>query len=251
MKFANLKISTRLGIGFAVVLSLTMAMTAIGIARLHALSQATDDMQESTIKERLAAEWYGGVIANSVRTIARVKTTVGDEDKRLEQEMTAQSKLLSALQRDLEARVKSPEGMRRLAVVADKRQQYVAIRKKVFEFKKSMNTGDEAALAAQIDSQLVLATNAYSQSVADVLDFQKDVFKQTKQTADAVYASGRTALLMLGAAAMVLGAMLAWLLSRGITRPIRYAVSVAKVVAAGDLSTHIDVVSTDETGELL
>ena len=251
MQFANLKIRTRLGIGFAIVLSLTILMTAIGIARLQALAQATEDMQESTIKERLAAEWYAGVIANSVRTIARVKSTAADEDKRLGAEMTTQSTSLSVLQRDLEARVKSTEGKRRLAVVADKRQNYIAIRKKVFEFKKSMQAGDEAALATQVDSLLAPATSAYSESVADVLDFQKSVFKQTKLAADAVYASGRSALLVLGAAALLLGTALAWILSRGITRPIEYAVSVAKVVASGDLSTHIEVASTDETGELL
>ena len=165
--------------------------------------------------------------------------------------MEAYSATMSKVQKELESRIKSVEGKRLLAVVAEKRQAYVDIRKKVFETKKVLKPGEEAVLTKQIDLQMMPAMTAYEQSVKDLLNRQKEVFKNSKMEADEVYAAGRTLLLALGAAAVVLGALLAWMLSRSITRPLNYAVTVAEAVASGDLSTHIEVTSKDETGQLL
>ncbi|MGZ8358194.1 MAG: methyl-accepting chemotaxis protein, partial [Telluria sp.] len=58
-------------------------------------------------------------------------------------------------------------------------------------------------------------------------------------------------LLALGAAALVLGSIMAWLLSRSITRPLARAVVVARTVAQGDLRSDIETGSRDEVGQLL
>jgi methyl-accepting chemotaxis protein len=51
--------------------------------------------------------------------------------------------------------------------------------------------------------------------------------------------------------AMLAAAMLTWLLAYSITAPIGRAVKVAQAVAEGDLSTHVAITSSDETGKLL
>jgi methyl-accepting chemotaxis protein len=251
MHIKNLKIGTRLALAFALVLSLTVLMTIVGVTRLQALSQATTDMEESTIKERLAASWSAGVNANSVRTFARARTTSAEDEAKFKQEMDAQSASLSKLQKDLEDKVKSVEGKQRLAMAAEKRKEYVAARDSVFQLKHSMKPGEEATLAKIIDDKLVPAVNDYSKAVSNVLERQKDQFKNSKLAADEVFASGRTLLLTFGGIAVALGVVLAWLLSRSITHPLGYAVKVAQTVASGDLSTRIDVHSKDETGQLL
>lgn len=52
-------------------------------------------------------------------------------------------------------------------------------------------------------------------------------------------------------AVLVLGAVGAWLITRSIIRPIDAAVKVAQTVAKGDLTSHIEVRSSDEIGQLL
>lgn len=54
-----------------------------------------------------------------------------------------------------------------------------------------------------------------------------------------------------GVSAILLGTGLAIWLGRNITGPLAYAVNVAKRVAKGDLTTRIEVRSSDETGQLL
>jgi methyl-accepting chemotaxis protein len=84
-----------------------------------------------------------------------------------------------------------------------------------------------------------------------VLAFQGKVFDDANVRIDEVYANARLVLAVLGALALVLGALLAWLLSRSITRPLQDAVDIAQTVAAGDLTRDIDVRSQDEVGRLL
>ena len=49
----------------------------------------------------------------------------------------------------------------------------------------------------------------------------------------------------------IIGTAFAFMFTRGLTRPLRQAVSVAEKVAAGDLCSDIDVSGHDETGQLL
>jgi methyl-accepting chemotaxis protein len=69
--------------------------------------------------------------------------------------------------------------------------------------------------------------------------------------ADRAYASARTLMFIMTGLAIAFGAAMAWFITRGITRPINVAVKVARTVAAGDLTSHVLVSTTDETGQLL
>ena len=63
----------------------------------------------------------------------------------------------------------------------------------------------------------------------------------------------RTGWLILGLALAATGAsiVVGWLATRSITRPLTRAVEVARRVAAGDLSSRIEVRTQDETGQLM
>ena len=65
------------------------------------------------------------------------------------------------------------------------------------------------------------------------------------------FEQARVAILDLLAAAVAIGAVMAWALSRSITRPIAVALSVAETVAAGDLTSTVTSTSPDEAGQLL
>ena len=58
-------------------------------------------------------------------------------------------------------------------------------------------------------------------------------------------------LTMLGLAAIIMGVVAAWWITRTITKPINEAVKVAETVSSGDLTSEIRVSSNDETGQLM
>jgi methyl-accepting chemotaxis protein len=49
----------------------------------------------------------------------------------------------------------------------------------------------------------------------------------------------------------LLGAFIAWLITRSIVRPVKTAMEIARTVALGDLTSRIEADSKDETGQLL
>ena len=94
---------------------------------------------------------------------------------------------------------------------------------------------------------------------------ETDVAKRTRAARDALVASDNVhvkeatdqasnasiVLIVLAVVATLVASGTSFLLARSITVPINEAVKVAQTVAAGDLSSKIDVTSSDETGHLL
>jgi len=61
----------------------------------------------------------------------------------------------------------------------------------------------------------------------------------------------RNLLIAIGAVAVLLCALIAWRITSSIRRPLTSALSVAEAVAAGDISSRIEITTHDETGRLL
>jgi methyl-accepting chemotaxis protein len=95
------------------------------------------------------------------------------------------------------------------------------------------------------------ALRATLSSLDDVVAYEKGQSLEVAVEARAEYASARNMMLVLGGLAILLGSLVAWVITRSITRPINEAVKVAETVAAGDLTSRIDASAKDETGRLL
>ncbi len=247
MKIKNLKIGVRLGIAFGLLLVLMAFMTVMGVSRLQDVAQATSLMEEATIKERLSQQWVEGIATNTVRTFARMRSNNPEEEQILAAEMKAVSANVSKVQKELEALIASDEGKKMIALVADQRKTYSAIRDATFKLKEE----GSADLKNAIDTKMTPAAESYIKSVQNVVAFQENIFEKSRKQVDEIYQTGRTLLIVLGLIALALGVALAWFLTRSITKPLGYAVSVARVVASGDLTSRITVDSKDETGQLL
>ncbi|MEI6207455.1 MAG: methyl-accepting chemotaxis protein [Desulfuromonadales bacterium] len=57
--------------------------------------------------------------------------------------------------------------------------------------------------------------------------------------------------MLLAVAAILIAWLQAFFIVRSITSPLNKLVSVATIIASGDLTTHVEVTSTDETGQLM
>ncbi len=144
-----------MGIAFALILILMSFMTVMGIARLQDVASATSMMEEATIKERLSQQWVEGIATNTVRTFARIRTENPAEEKELAAEMTAVSADVSRVQKELEPLIHSEEGKKMIALVADQRKTYSAIRDATFKLKAEKGPGPE--LIAAIETKMTPA----------------------------------------------------------------------------------------------
>ncbi len=245
----NWKIGTRLGLGFALVLVLLASIAGIGVLRLQNVGNATENMvQRSLVKERLAADWLLNTSNNSVRTFALVKSNDAQVQEYLQKNMTRTSASISETQKKLEAMLDSPEEQAISADIKEKRSQYIALRNGILKL-KAEGKQDEAAQLT--NAKLVPMLEVYDASIRSMLTHQAGQIDKAAGSIDALYRSGRSNVIVLALLALALGAVLAWLLTRSITRPLNEAVQVAQTVASGDLSGQVVVKTRDETGLLM
>jgi methyl-accepting chemotaxis protein len=249
MKLKNFRIATRLGMAFTAVLLLTFALMAVAVIRLHEVGNATAEMERAKDKADLAALWHSGNMANDGMTEARLRALDPQDTKLIDDKMKAKSAEITEVKEKLTALISDEEGKRLLAKIADARVVYMDVRKQVFALRDGGQSMQQ--VSELIEQKMKPTLAAYDVTVANLAERQQRVFDETKVKVDQTVASSRTILLAVGSAALVVGALLAYLLSRSITRPLREAVEVARTVAAGDLSRKVEVHSADETGQLM
>jgi methyl-accepting chemotaxis protein len=79
---------------------------------------------------------------------------------------------------------------------------------------------------------------------------EKNALAEVSSGGEAVV-TAKEAMVMTALVAMALAVAIAWSIALAITRPIESAVKVAQTVAAGDLTSRIEVETREETGQLL
>ncbi|WP_141749491.1 MCP four helix bundle domain-containing protein, partial [Duganella phyllosphaerae] len=229
----NLKIGTRLGFGFALILVLLTAMTVIGILRLSAASALTDHMIDVKIRDqRLIAEWTKIVEVNAARTMGAWLVADPLDQKMIEGLMTRSSSRATEIQDRIGADIDDDALRPLFQNVMDTRKAYTASRKSVFAAK----TAGDLALGKQIfEGKMAQDRVAYLAALDAFSQKQGALLDATAVTIQQQYTSGRTLLVLLGLAAMLLGVTAAWWITRTITQPINAALKVAETVSSGDL----------------
>jgi len=247
----RLKIGPRLGVGFACVLLLTILVGLFGVNRLGKVNESTVDLATNWLPSMRALGEYRAALA----TIRRAESYF----------------LLYEKPEQFEAEIKRIEDSKRKAAEAWK------------NYSSMVTPGEEASLAKEIEA----AQEHYYAGVAKILAVKhdsseflnqaralylgdsrtgylatndaldRDIELQTKgghaayDEALRLFSQTRIAVMVLLGVAVAIGAGLALLITRSITRPIARALAVAETVAAGDLSSVVQVDSNDETGQLL
>jgi methyl-accepting chemotaxis protein len=245
----NLKIGTRLGFGFSLILLLLVAMTTIGILRLSSASAKTDEMINVKIRdERMIAEWGKIIEVNAARTTGAFMVRDPADQKKLETLMAESSGRATQIQDQIGANLDDEELKPVFKQVLDTRKAYTDFRKAVFTAK---NAGDLDTATRIYEGEMTQSRIRYLAALKAFSDKQAASLDATALDIQKQYQSGRTLLVMLGLAAIALGVIAAWWITRTITQPINEAVKVAETVSSGDLTSNIQVNSNDETGQLM
>ncbi|MDM0042942.1 methyl-accepting chemotaxis protein [Variovorax dokdonensis] len=243
------KIGTRLGVGFALVLALVAAIAAIGVLRLQHVGEATKEMTQHALqKERLAANWLLLTSTNSIRTFSLVKSDDEQVQNFLQSAMTKTSAAINETQKQLEAKLASPEELALAEDIKNRRGQYISTRNEILKLKKE---GKAEEAARMTNDKLIGMLDSYDGSIRAMATHQREQIDASAAAIDAQYHSGRVQVLVLAALALAIGAVLAFMLTRSIVQPINEALVIAETVAAGDLSQEFSTNRGGDFGRLL
>ncbi|MBH1982212.1 MAG: MCP four helix bundle domain-containing protein [Burkholderiales bacterium] len=249
MSLTQLKIGTRLGIGFAVVLGLLVAVLLVGLYSMGQLSARTHDIVADKNVKMAAANTMSDNVRNI--TLAITSVVVAPTEALVQTELAKigeARKKYGAAKETLQKKISTDKETALMAELDAALKSGAPLNNKVIELRNAGQTEEAIAfLTQQAAPSLKIVLGALDSLVA----YEAQQAAQAATDAETLSASARAYMIILGSVAVLLGAFVAWIITRSITHPINAAVAVAETVASGDLSSHIVVNSSDETGRLL
>jgi methyl-accepting chemotaxis protein len=245
----DLTIGKRLGLGFAVLLMLSLVVIAIGITRLNAIASATRDLlKEPLATERLVSDWNRNISAGVRRTSAIARSSDPSLGAFFAEDQASSTKNSSELQLAIGKRMRNDREKTVFAEVGELRKIYLSSRDRIVTLKKEGKLDEANQL---LDQTFTPAAKRYLLKIEELQNEERLQIDQTAVDIEANYQAGRNLMLALGAVMLILGALVSWLLTRSITGPLAKAVSFAREVARGNLSVTIRSDRRDETGQLI
>jgi methyl-accepting chemotaxis protein len=249
MYIRNIKIGTRLGAGFGLVLLLLLAMAALGIGKLSAMDDATDVLvTQDWVKAKLTTQ----ALDNARGSIARVFQVVASDDA--EQTAHARERFAAnvagfddALGK-LEPLLHHAEGKAILRNAKQGRDRYAAAYTKALLLAAAGQREEAGKLAF---GETYAALQEFAKRLRELMEFQQKLFEEAGRAGSAEFHAVRLQLAGLCLASILAGLGCAWWITRSITGPMAEAVRFAQTVAAGDLTARAGATTTDETGQLM
>jgi len=247
--FANMQIGRRLNLGFTIILVAALGVIAMSIWRLHTVAETTQTMMQKPLaKERLVSDWYRTIHTSVRRTTAIAKSSDPSLAAFFAEDAATATKLSSQQQKDLEALLSSDQEKGLFAQLSTVRKNYVTARDAISKAKSDGRVEDANQI---LNKDYSVAAKGYLDLLQQLLDLQRSSIDQIAVNVQSLYEQSRDLMIAFGVVLFVVGWLFAWRLALSITRPLHAAVGFAEKVAAGDLSSHIEVSRHDETGKLL
>ncbi|HEX9022373.1 MAG TPA: methyl-accepting chemotaxis protein [Geobacteraceae bacterium] len=252
MKFANLKIGTRLGLSFGLLLLLLLIVGAVGYWGVNTVTRTTVTMLrgDATVAEHAArarADILGlrrfekDVFINidSAEKVDEYYKNWNGVREKVEQRVA-----------DLEKASTLPKDREAIKVIKDYLVLYAAGFNKVYgQIKSGKLTSTAAANKAigefkdEIHKMESAATELAQESNKRMDEAEGVVLGNSKHTF--------TLILIVSLVSILFGALLSVLITRSIRKPISKGVELADRLAEGDLTITIEAGSNDEIGQLL
>ena len=246
---ATMKVGTRLGVGFGLLLFLLTVLAGVAINRLAFLQDNIDRIvNHNFVKIELANTMRDAVRYQAVA----LRDVVLQEDlafkkKELKQMREARKKF-SAAEEDLEKMIAATDANEFLTKIKASEAQVQPVVDETIDF--SLN--DKHIEAGNVVRDKVRPVQI--QLLAE-LDDMLGYFQKTNQEAAAdakqTYRRTQIVMILLGGIAMVLGVAIAYFITRSIVVPLNSAVDIAYKISRGDLTSRIESAGMDEVGKLL
>ena len=243
----NMKLGLRLGVGFGTTLILMLVLGAIGYQRLGDLNQEIKDATNIEFPKTVQANNVIDAVNSIARHLRNAFIYSGAEQQQSIDSIPTERKVINENLEKLDKSIASVKGREMLKKVHETRAAYVVDQDKFLELLKA---DKKAEIVALMQGALRKSQTEYIKAVNELVDFQTDYMTADGKASGLMAEAAQRMMLILSAVAALATVFFAWFITRSITVPLNLAVQVAQKVAAGDLTSNIEVMSKDETGAL-
>ena len=247
--FSNMKIGQRLGLGFSAVLVLLAAVAGLGVWQMAGMNADTNVAVNDRYPKTAIADDLAFRVMDNTR-IVRNLVLLSDKDQQATNlaKYDANSVANNEHFAELDKTVTNPKARELLkAMEAD----MVAYRAYSTEVKDLALAEKKAEATKTLFGEGYKTQGAYIAAIKDFSKLQGELMQEAGAAATARYQFSVKLMIALTTGAVLLGAGMAFWITRAISRPIHSALAVANRLAEGDLTVRVESKSADEVGLLM
>ncbi len=245
----NLRIGTRLGIGYALIGLFLIVVALIGIVRVSTISERL----HLIVDERFAKTVWANKIIDGLNLVASAAKNglILKNEEEIRKEMAQIDQARSTIQESfdrLEKASTAPEESGLMKKLHSERTLYIASLNRYLEHYKG---GRHEQAVGEMLSALGPQQHRYMAAIEEVIAYQTETMKKEGELTTLLATDTRNQLIALAGIAVALSALLGVLITRGITRPVALSLEAATRIARGDLSKDLKADGNDEIGKLV
>ena len=249
MSLRNMRIGLRASLSFGVLASLLVIVGLFGLGQMAKLRESALVIEESWMPSienvHDSAAYVASIRLEALRMATTDESRVRDASKSL---LTRHRSELQTLLERHESLLKSDDERALLDKVKGNIATYLSI---VTQMVALVDKDQQQDAIDLLNSRLAPQGTLLNQSLEDLIVFNQNGVQAAADSAAQMYASAQWIVGLIIVVALIATLLLAWLLTRSITAPLGQALTVARTIAAGDLSQPIAVSGNDEPGQLL
>ena len=246
--FKNMKIGMKLGLGFGVVLTLMLILGVISVSKLKTLGNDTQNLADDKWpKAKLAYDVRGetNLVARAVRN-ALLTNDAAIQQEELAKVPEARERATKYIE-ELTSLVRSDTGKASLKGITDSRALY-AEQLKILMGLVEANKKDAAI--SLLFGKFREEQTAYMGAIDVLVKHQAEEMNTVGDEAAATADTAGKIVIGISVIALLFGTIIAWVVTRSITKPVSACTEAAKKIAAGNTDVTLDTSGHDETGML-
>ncbi len=249
MNLANLRVRTRLFAGFGLLCAFLIVVVVLGTAMLGRIKSGTDVIVNNYMPKIEASNAVLTEVNNVSIALRNMMLNADPADRKAQAADVDKARAnIAATFEKLAPTIVSEEGKALLRQSQEYNARFVAAQDVLL---RHIGAGEIEQASSYLVKEYRPMLAEYRKVMNGQIDMQKGLAAKAAQEADATYDNTLRLMLALSAVILVLAAVIAWRITASITTPVARALAIAETVAAGDLTSRIEVTSKDELGLLL
>lgn len=244
----KMKIGLRLYSGFGLVVLLMIILGGIALLNIRGMGDSVSDLGDNRIPklEQIAEITENVYIVEVALREAALSEVQADVNRQLAVIEKAAKSIADILEK-MTPTIRSEEGKKLLKEYLDARTAYRVELVKAMGLFREGKYGEARKLLPAMKPLLEKYTGALDKFAV----YQKKQAEKSSESAHKKSSDSTLIVIAVIVIASVVALIISIFITRGIVKPLNVAVQTAESVAEGDLTTKIEVKSSDETGQLL
>ncbi|WP_409993975.1 methyl-accepting chemotaxis protein [Roseateles albus] len=248
MSLANLKVGQRLGLAFAIVLSLLLACVGVGLHELRGMNEDFEQLSQDIVKKtslitRMSESVHIAQRIGRSMVMLQDKAAIEAERPKVIAARTAYGAALAAL----EQMPLLDEGKRMLVSIKER----AAVTRPLLDQAMDLASSNKAESTRIILEQVSPASKLWQDELSNFIEFLNKRANDKTEESRQRFQSAQRLLIGMAALALAVGLSAAWVVTRSITQPLTRAIKTAGAIGSGDLNNDIPTNGRDEPGLLL